>query len=153
MPVIAIGSADIYRLHNNKQPVLTTAQLLLIAVAGILPDLLWPHTSMHGRLTSWTHTIWFLLVLFMVVYFISKRVLNKKHTTFAVLFWFAAALHIFADAISGGVAFFYPVEKVVGARHIPYRYWLYFDLVFVTVTAILFVMRSRLKNYRRSLRV
>jgi len=141
IPLVIASAIDIVRLRNHKDKLLSNTQYLLLALAGVLPDFLWPHFSMHQRLTSWTHTIWFLAVLFPAVFFFSKWRFGKDALKFTVIFWMAAVLHIFMDGISGGVPLYYPFGNVVGKRYISHGAWLKWDIVLMSVTMLLLFLR------------
>jgi hypothetical protein len=103
LPVITVVSIDIIRVLRGKEGLLTNWQLFFIGVAGFLPDLLWPHLSRTGRLNSWTHTLWFLIVLLPLVLLFSRLIMKHKFLKFSLFFWLAAVSHVILDIISGGV--------------------------------------------------
>lgn len=144
IPLLSVGLVDTFRLNSKKSPVLKNKQFYLLGLAGILPDILWPHTSMHARLTSWTHTIWFLILSFPVIYLLAKKIIKQNYLTFVILFWTAGVLHVLTDVFSGEVSLFYPIQKVIGNRLIPWPVWMYSDITFVSVTIILLILRRRL---------
>lgn len=146
LPVIAIGTVDLVRTSQKKEPLLKNWHLVFIGIAGMLPDLLWPHTSIQARLSSWTHTLWFLIVTLPIVYFISRRWIKKKLFMFVLFFWLAMALHIFADMVSGGVSFLYPIKEVFGTYYIAWAYWIRIDLLFVTATILVYLIRAVLRK-------
>ena len=144
LPLIGVTALDIYRISSNKDRLTTNWQLFFIGIGGILPDLLWPHFSMEGRLSSYTHTLWFILLLIPVTYWISRKMNSKNVLFFSVVFVFAALLHIVTDAISGGVSFFYPIKGVWGTRLVPYYLWFEADMIFLSIALILNLIRYRL---------
>lgn len=141
LPVIAITTAEIITVTFKKQRHFSGIQILLIGIAGILPDLLWPHTSLKARYNSWTHTLWFLLILLPLIYIISAKLFKKNTLLFSLSCWFASLLHIITDALSGGVSFFYPLGDVIGQYYIPYPYWIKSDFVFICVGLSLLLIR------------
>jgi hypothetical protein len=121
----------------------------IVALVGALPDVLTPHLSLAARYASWSHTVFAYAgfnVLLVALGFALHRRLSSRVLLFASL---AYALHLFGDALSGGIAWFYPVSKeIVGDRLIPYRYWLLIDVVLLAVSVVVFwwlPRRRRLK--------
>lgn len=149
IPLVTLGTIDIIRLSTNRAPLLKGWPFALVGVAGILPDVLWPHTSIHARLTSWTHTIWFLIGTFPVIWLIAKWTVRRSWRLFALFFWLAMALHIATDAISGGVSLLYPIEGVIGKYYIPWKYWIYSDIGFILVTIVLLSIRFSLLRQKK----
>ncbi len=151
LPVAAIVVADIARGLKGKDKLLPNKQLFLIAIAGFLPDLLWPHFSRTGRLNSWTHTIWFLALLLPIVILISRKIVKNKFLLFSVLFWLASVLHILTDALSGGVRLFYPFNGIIGSYSVPWPMWIKSDIFFVILLAVLLVNRRIVIRQHHSL--
>lgn len=146
LPVVLVSAAEIILNKQNKVDYLSNWQLVLIGVAGMLPDLLWPHFSLRQRMHSPTHTIWFLSVVFPIVFLLAKWKLKEGYVRFSLLFWMAVALHIAADAISGGVNLLYPISAKIGMYLIPYRLWVRSDIIFVGLTIILWTSVERRKR-------
>ena len=111
----------------------------IVALAGALPDLLTPHLSLVARYASWSHTVFAYAgfnVLLVVLGFALHRRLSFRVLLFASL---AYALHLFGDALSGGIAWLYPLStEIVGRRLILYRYWILIDVVLLAVALIVF---------------
>lgn len=142
LPVITVVTVDIIRVLRGKQKLLPNWQLFFIGIAGFLPDLLWPHLSRTGRLNSWTHTIWFLILLLPLTLLISKIIMKRKYLLFSILFWLAAVSHVFLDSISGGVRLFYPFnDRIIGNYLIPWPYWVRIDILFIIMLIVLLVNR------------
>lgn len=67
--------------------------------------------------------------------------------------WFAYGLHMFADAVSGGIAPFQPLSAAVvkpPTRWIPYRWWWWCDGACMLIAAVVWgVVLPRL-SWRKS---
>lgn len=146
LPVAIISSIDIVRMSFRREAILNNGQLALIALAGVLPDLLWPHFSIQQRLNSWTHTLWFLLLLMPVILLFSKWRIKKNYLKFSLIFWLAASLHLLMDALSGGIKFFYPLGDKIGSYYIPYPTWKNWEVVLISSTAILLYIRYLIRK-------
>ena len=144
LPLIAASTTDIFRLSTNKKPLFTGWQLFFIALAGTLPDVLWPHMSRQARLSSWTHTIWFLIIALLIVYIVARKALKKDFLVFVLFFWIAIALHIMADGFSGGVSLLFPIKKVFGNYLIPWPLWGKIDLLMGSLAISMLILRNRL---------
>ena len=111
----------------------------IVAIAGVLPDLLTPHLSLAARYSSWSHTVlaWAGFNVFLAVLGLT---LHRHRLPRVLLFAsLAYALHLLGDAFSGGIAWLYPVSTaVIGCRLIPYPYWLFIDAVLLFVALIVF---------------
>ncbi|MBI5687553.1 MAG: metal-dependent hydrolase [Verrucomicrobia bacterium] len=123
----------------------------VIALAGVLPDLLDPHTTLQARHVSFTHTLaaWagFSALLILPAWKFAK--------TLPPSFWCIVSLsylsHIFLDAISGGVQCLRPISSVlVGGPYVPFRYWLWCDVAALVTAYTLYrwlpVFRKRLSG-------
>ncbi len=139
LPVLAASSIELLRLRKKKARLLTNTQIRLIGLAGILPDVLWPHFSLHSRHNSWTHTLWFLIAVYLVVLIASRRFAPSNWKVFSALFVLGSFLHILADGFAGGVSFLYPLGEVYGGKYIPWNTWLYSDIVFVAATVLIVI--------------
>ena len=147
MPVLIVSAIDIVRLISRKTIFLNNRQLALTGLAGILPDILWPHFSIQQRLNSWTHTLWFLLLLVPLVLMLAKWRIKQNYLKFSVIFWLAVSLHFLMDALSGGIKFFYPFGDRIGDYYIAHPYWKIWELVFIGSTSILLSIRYGIKRY------
>jgi hypothetical protein len=121
----------------------------IVALAGALPDLLTPHLSLAARYASWSHSVfaWAGFNVFLIVLgFTVHRHRLPRVLLFASL---AYALHLFGDALSGGIAWLYPIStEIIGRRLILYRYWFPIDAVLLAAAIIVFwwlPRRRRLK--------
>lgn len=138
LPLIIAKVANV--VPRNKSRILSNKQLFFIGIAGILPDLLWPHFSLQQRMSSPTHTIWFLLILIQIVYLLARSKAKEKYLRFTIFFIFAYASHLALDSISGGVNLLYPIKSKIGAYFISYQTWLFYDLLLAVITIILLVL-------------
>lgn len=154
LPIAIISTIDIASIEFTKKYILPNKQLAWLALGGVLPDFLWPHFTMHQRLNSPTHTIWFLIMLLPLTYLVSKWVFKKDYIKFTLLFWLATLSHVLLDALSGGVSLFYPWGKVVGTYFIAHPNWIYFDIRFIIATIVLlctrFLVKKKVLNNKRS---
>ncbi len=142
LPVITVVTIDIVRVLRGKQKLISNWQLLLIGIAGFLPDLLWPHFSRIGRLNSWTHTIWFLLILLPLVLLSTRLIMKRKFLLFSFIFWLSAVSHILLDIISGGVRLLFPFnDRITGSYLLSWPLWIRIDILFVILLSILLVNR------------
>lgn len=114
------------------------AGLGTIALFGVLPDLCTPHISLEARLTSWSHTVWFMAGLVPVVALLATVFEPGSRFRMALVLWFASGLHLVADAVSGGIAWLYPWrDDVMGRAWIQAQYWIAFDAFFILLAWVL----------------
>lgn len=112
-----------------------------IALAGALPDLLHPHLSLAARYASWSHSVFALggfALLLAVGYFGGvRRWLPAGALGLALA---AYALHLASDAVSGGIAWLFPVSRAtIGVRLVPYAWWFPVDITLMTIAALVFL--------------
>lgn len=137
--MVGIGLADVATGRRLER-----ISLILIALAGAAPDVLSPHLSLEDRLNSWTHNVWFLLGSAPAWFLIAHRFADSKWIATGVLMVFATAFHLFCDAISGGIAWLYPYDpKRIGRSWVHYHWWIYLDVIFVMLSALLWWLRQR----------
>lgn len=122
----------------------------IVALGGLLPDLVHPHLSLAARYASWSHSV-FALGGFAAVLLIA-RLVWPRHVRGAVLLfaWLGFGLHMFADAVSGGIALYQPLSPDVvkpATRWIPYRWWWWSDLCMVLVAAMVWPLVLRKRPY------
>ena len=125
--------------------------LLIIGLAGILPDLVNPHIYLVDRFNSWSHTIWFLLgVIVLVMAAHLFKWINNLHLVIAIPI--AVLLHIFCDGITGGVKLLYPVDMIFGKYYIGSNHWIQLDLICITLVLLTFIIFrvTRQRNYTMS---
>jgi hypothetical protein len=139
-PVVFAQSAYGYGARDRKTDYFNWKHLLLIGLAGGLPDLLFPHFTFEGRLGSLTHSIWFLLAAFIVS---ASLIWRLKNFRLLVCFcYFALAFHLLCDLVSGGINLLAPSgDFIVGGNYVRIRYWNALDVI-----AVLFFIYSWLYN-------
>jgi membrane-bound metal-dependent hydrolase YbcI (DUF457 family) len=100
----------------------------LIALCGALPDILSPHLYLDDRHTAYSHSILAFLVFASIVILAAKINKLKLSTRIYYLCILAYGGHIFCDAITGGVALYYPFSlDVTGKNYLPYWLWITID--------------------------
>lgn len=116
--------------------------LIAIGIAGALPDLLNPHLSLESRMASWSHGLpfWGVLTgLLFLVSFLSRGWLDVR---LALLLSGAYILHLFCDAVSGGINWFYPLGQYVwGSYWVPAILWIPLDIVCLLCCYYLFRLK------------
>jgi len=127
--------------------------LWTVGIFGILPDLCSPHISLDARYSSWSHTVWFMGGLVLVAGMAGTFQERGSRWKVALACWFASALHLACDAVSGGIAWLYPWrDDVVGRYFIPPEQWMWFDAGFVLLAWLLVrsLMDWEARGIRRS---
>ena len=115
--------------------------LLLIGFFGALPDLCTPHISLEARYSSWSHTVWFLAAMLPVCGVVATFFPSGRWRVAAAC-WLAVLLHLFSDAVAGGIAWLHPWRPdVIGAYYIPATQWIWWDAGFVFLTWFLVRLR------------
>ncbi len=141
LPVCAGLVIENLSLVKGRGYVFPPWALPVIGFFGALPDLCSPHISLEARFTSWSHTVWFLAGLLPVCAVIATFFPSGKWRVAAAC-WIAALLHLFADAIAGGIAWLYPWRTdVIGEYYIPSEQWIVWDIAFVLLTWFLVRLR------------
>ena len=139
-PIASARFANVYRSCRDKPRPFNWKHLLIIGLCGGIPDFLSPHLGLADRYNSFTHSISFLFLGLLIAI-----LLSLKFPSWRVLFfcgYFAAALHLFCDAIAGGINLYAPFGRmIVGRYYVAGRYWIALD-----VTAILFCLAPLLFN-------
>ncbi len=137
LPVIAAGVYErAYLGENERRGSLSNRDILLIGVAGAAADLLDPHLSLAHRYTSWTHTMitWAGFALILAGLHAWRGNLLSRQ----LMAWLSGAylLHLFCDAIAGGIAWLYPVvpNAIIGAYFVPPILWIPSDILCVLAT-------------------
>jgi len=101
-----------------------------LAVAGALPDVMNPHIYLESRMTSWSHGLpaWLgFTVLLFAASFVKKL---RLRPSVVAMMSAAYLLHIFCDAISGGVNWLYPVRNLIwGEYWVGVVWWIPIDIV------------------------
>lgn len=144
LPVSVCLGADHVRLLAGRERWFGAAGLVVVAVFGVLPDLCSPHLSLADRYDSWSHTTAFLAGVVLMAATAGSFFETGLRGVVTAACWLAAALHLAADALSGGIVWLAPWrEQVLGGSLIPFRYWLWADLGF----AVLVMVQVRLNRW------
>lgn len=102
----------------------------VVALAGVLPDLLSPHLTLEARHLSFSHSVagfWVFLVAIAVIGKVRPAILD---TRLAAMCAVAYGLHILCDMISGGVALAYPAShEIYGGPPLSFWIWVSSDVV------------------------
>lgn len=136
-PVLVASTVNAFSLKFQQKNIFTLKQLIVIGLAGILPDILGIHFSLQGRYSSWTHTIWFAIGIYPVCIFVARKFFRSQWILLTHMLWFAVIFHLALDSKSGGIVLFYPFGDVVGDYLIGWDYWVRSDLILITVTILL----------------
>ena len=98
----------------------------------MLPDLCTPHLSLAARYASGSHTVWFLAGGIVLAAAAGSCFETGRRLGVALACWSAMALHLVADALSGGIAWCHPVrDQVLGGSYFPFRLWWWSDAVLI----------------------
>lgn len=127
---------------------LSGRQLMVVGVCGALPDLINPHLSLAARMSSWSHGLpaWFgVSVVLLVCSFIWPSRIPRRLAVAGAL---AYLLHLFCDAIAGGINWFSPLGDLVWGEYW-YPVWLWVPTDVVLVLTCYMVFRA-LPNIRRA---
>ena len=137
LPVILAGFWDWKRVRQELPPRFSKVDLMVIALGGILPDLLNIHLSLEARHSSATHSIWFPLILapFALIFFLPR--FQKSFPTF-LLAWLGVVLHLFCDLISGGIPLWGSGTLIIGKYYVHPVYWLPLDCISILFTWFVF---------------
>lgn len=125
--------------------------LVAIGFAGALPDILCPHLSLEARMTSWSHGIpcWIALSIFVILVAVFTR--GKISICLALVLSGAYSLHIFCDAISGGVDFLYPAGSWTWGRYwVDPVWWIPLDIVCFLICYWMFRIAPELRLRRQA---
>ena len=153
LPVIAAGVCGrAYLGAEARGNAFSRRGFLLIGVAGAAPDLLDPHLSLADRYSSWTHSVvaWAGFTLILVVLHAWRAGIIDRRLGL----WLSGGylLHLFCDAIAGGIAWLYPFapDAIVGHYLISPRLWLPLDLACLLFTYFLFRAIPRFRKVKSS---
>lgn len=134
--------------QNNRIPSFKISGL--IALSGLLPDILSPHLSLEARYASLPHSLTGLACFAALVAVICVTKIGAAHKKIGALCIAAYAAHIFCDLIAGGVPLFRPFSRIiVGQNYIPYWTWDAADLVLIVYVYLTYrwlPLRRRLKT-------
>ncbi len=143
-PALAALLVDSIRVQKGRERLFRGKYLIAIGVAGALPDLLNPHLSLAARLSSWTHTLWFILAIYPVYAIISRIWYRRRWLLLTHWLWLSTIAHLAVDTISNGTRPLYPYGPVIGCRLIPCcLFWKLSDLVLIPSTILLAVWLKR----------
>jgi membrane-bound metal-dependent hydrolase YbcI (DUF457 family) len=122
----------------------------LIALSGVLPDILSPHFELEARHEALSHSLTALAAFTVLVFALCLRRASVAKFKVGALCVLAYGGHIYCDLITGGVGLYLPFDgRVVGGIYLPYWAWTATD--FFLMGYIYFIhrwrpLRSRLKN-------
>lgn len=138
LPVLAAQCAQAASLATRRRLLFTeNRSFVAIAIAGAAPDLLSPHLSLASRYASWTHNVWFLIAVIPVIFLLSRLFDPASRRLTCVSLWLAITLHLATDACSNGINWLYPFRhQIIGTTLIPYRLWIWSDLLFLILVSI-----------------
>lgn len=127
------------------------AGLLAIAFAGALPDLLSPHITLEQRMTSWSHGLpaWagFSCLLACAAFFSKGRI----SVPLAGFMSGAYLLHMFCDAVAGGINWLQPFGNLAwGEYWVGPLWWIPLDIGCVLTCYYLFRLKPMLAARRRA---
>ena len=122
----------------------------ILALSGLLPDLLSPHISLDARHASPPHSLTGLACFATLVAVVCATRIGSAHKKIGALCVAAYAAHIACDLIAGGVPLFRPFSRViVGQNYIPYWMWDAADLVLIVYVYLTYrwlPLRRRLRK-------
>ena len=150
LPVCGCLLADKIAVSAGRPRMFSGKSLCAIGLFGFLPDILSPHLSLESRQAALSHTIWFLagiVLLLPLTRFISEK---GSRVPVAVACWLAYALHLAADAVSGGIAWLHPWRADVFGRYwIEPQTWIWYDAGFILLVWFIYrvmpVFKTKLK--------
>ena len=145
------GSLNLIRAGTGSGRLFSNREMMYIALCGGLPDILSPHIRLAARMSSLTHTLWFPVAAVAVLGMLWFAFPSRFRFRCALVCGTAIALHLFADAVSGGIALFFPLDTgCIGHYYIPPVMWLTLDMAVLTLTlAVLFFSSLRERRMRR----
>lgn len=142
LPVCLGLAAENASLANGRGHVFPPWGLFAIGFFGALPDLCCPHILLEERLSSWSHTLWFLGAIAPGCAVVASFFPKEGRWRLAVACWLAVLLHLIGDAVAGGIAWLQPWRPdVIGDYYIPAADWLWYDIGFVLLTWVLVRLR------------
>jgi hypothetical protein len=138
LPIIPLAWRR-YKLSQEKKTGHKLREISVVGLFGALPDLLNPHLSLEARLSSWSHGLPFVGILTGLLLLGCIPKASPLTIIRAAYLLFAYGLHLFCDAISGGIAWLYPFSgKVIGAAYIkPGLLWFAADFFLVIAAYVL----------------
>jgi len=143
-PVLLAAIADTIGLERTGLRSLRGAHFLAIGLAGAAPDLLSPHLSLEARFSSWSHTLWFLVLAVPVAVLVARRFFRSDAKAMALWMITGVLLHLTCDAIAGGIAWSYPLSPdVLGDYFVHWNWWLEIDIFHVVIVSLLVLWLRR----------
>ena len=142
LPVCCALVLDNISLAKGRGHFFPAWTIPVIGVFGALPDVCTPHLSLEARFTSWSHTAYYVGGLALVCPMVASFFPNHR-ARIAIACWLASFLHLFCDAIAGGIAWLYPWrgDLVIGTYFITLDQWIFWDIGFVLLTWFLVRLR------------
>lgn len=153
LPVCACLSVDQVVVLSGRVRVFPVRSLWAVAVFGMLPDLCSPHIMLEDRHSSFAHSVWFMPVVVLFSVMVSMFFEPGKRLRVAIACALATALHLAADAVSGGIAWLYPwKDEVIGRFFIDLDWWAWSEALFVLLAWFLLRLLPHLeaRNIRRN---
>ena len=136
-PILVASTVNALSLKFQRKNIFTLKQLLAIGLAGIIPDILGMHFSLEGRYSSWTHTIWFVVGIYPICFWVARKYFRSQWLLITHMLWFAILFHLALDSKSGGIVLFYPFGNVIGDYLIGWDYWIRADLILIVIMVFL----------------
>ena len=145
IPIIGANLCNFIGKRIGNNTIFNGKSLLIIGSFGILPDLVNPHIYLEDRLNSWSHTVWFILGLSLLLLTLKRLGLIWGYALIigCVL---ASAMHIICDGITGGVKPFYPFDIVVGKYFIGSNHWIELDVIFLILAIASYYVSKMRQN-------
>lgn len=122
----------------------------IIALSGVLPDLLSPHFELEARHAAFSHSMTAWAIFAVLVFGICLHRAALVKWKIGVICILAYGAHIYCDLITGGVGLYLPFnEKVVGNTYLPYWAWTVTDWLLMGYLYVIYrwlPLRRRLKT-------
>jgi len=124
LPLVLAGK---HLRKNDGMPAFR--EMGIVALCGVLPDLLAPHIHLEARYTAYSHTLWAWGVFSACVLIAGRFRKTRLDPRLQFLCIAAYALHLACDFISGGIPLFHPFSRnVQGGHYITYLVWYLSDV-------------------------
>jgi hypothetical protein len=147
LPVVIATATDMAFTAKFREKAFSVSDRWAFGFCGILPDILSPHIGLHSRLTSFSHTLWFVMSMLPVLLILSYLWHRRHFMRFALCCWIAVTLHLLCDMISGGIAPLYPLSaKVIGFYHISPKFWIPLDVLTISLFLTELVLLRKLET-------
>jgi len=152
LPVIAAGLHEgSYKIEEERKGLFSVKMLVVVGLFGAAPDLVNPHISLDARHSSFSHGIpfWAILTICLAVFgFVRRKVFSSR-----IIVWFSGAyfFHLCCDAISGGLAWKYPLDSdIIGTFYINPIWWIPLDVFCFLSAYCIFRAIPRIRQARNS---